>query len=74
MLIPDGISPDNCIYANAAYVLEVLLKEGEQTVADLYCNVCRKHKMTFSVFTLCLDWLYLIDCIMLKEGRITLCS
>ena len=74
MLIPENILPDNCIYVNAAYVLEALLQQNQQSTADLYVAVCKKHKMTFSVFTLCLDWLYLIDSITIDNELITLCS
>lgn len=74
MLIPDNISPDNCVYANAAYVLENLLAKKEQTLTDLFCGVRMRHAMTFSMFLLCLDWLFLIDCITINEERIALCS
>lgn len=74
MLIPENISPDDCVYVNAAFVLEVLLDKQELNVSDLYCDVCTKHKMTYSLFTLCLDWLYLIDKISFSEEKITLCS
>ena len=74
MLIPDNVSPDNCIYSNAAYVLEALLNHGAMTTADLYCSVCASHKMTYSLFALCLDWLFLIDSITIENEVIKLCS
>lgn len=74
MLIPQNLSPDDCIYVNAAYVLEALLKKNQQSIADLYVSVRSKHKMTFSLFVLCLDWLYLIDSITIDNDLITLCS
>lgn len=74
MLIPQNLSPDDCVYFNAAYVLEALLCDRQQSTADLYVEVCKKHKMTFSLYLLCLDWLYLIDSITIENELITLCS
>lgn len=74
MLIPKNISPDNCVYLNAAYVLQSLFDNKVQTVSELFCNVRGNRKMTFSMFVLCIDWLYLIDCITLEDGVVVLCS
>ena len=74
MLLPQNLSPDDCVYYNAAYVLQSLLKRREQSVADLYCDVRSHHEISFSMFVLCLDWLFLIDSIRFEEERIVLCS
>lgn len=74
MLIPKNISPDDCVYYNASFILDVLLKKGELTLADLFCEVRKKRYMTFSFFVLCMDWLYLIDCVTLKQNKVVLCS
>jgi len=75
MLIPKNLSPDDCVYYNAAFVLQALLQKGAMTIADLFCEVRMKHNMSYSLFVLCLDWLYLIDSIKLnEEERIALCS
>jgi len=74
MLIPQNLSPDDCVYYNAAYVLESLLKRREQSMPDLYCDVRQHHEMSFSMFILCLDWLFLINSIRINEELITLCS
>jgi len=74
MLIPKNLSPDDCVYYNAAYVLEALLGKHEQSMSDLYCAVRMRHEMSFSMFILCLDWLFLIDSIRINEELITLCS
>lgn len=73
-MIPQNLSPDNCVYYNATYVLKVLLKRDGRSVADLYCEVRVLHDMSFSMFILCLDWLYLSGCITFNEDRIALCS
>ncbi|MBP9987192.1 MAG: hypothetical protein KBT44_04655 [Bacteroidales bacterium] len=74
MLIPKNISPDDCVYVNATHVLACLFEHHEQTTADLYCAVRRKRQMTYALFVLCLDWLYLIDAITINDELIALCS
>lgn len=74
MLIPKNISPDNCVYVNAAYVLECLLEQKQLTTADLFCAVRQRHQISFAMFVLCLDWLYLIDSITCNNDLIALCS
>ena len=75
MLLPDNIHPDNTIYYNGAFVLQSLQECGNQTILELYHNVKKTRNISFSVFVLCLDWLYLIDLAKLnKDGQIRLCS
>ena len=61
MLLPDNIHPENSIYYNGAFVIEVLQKRTTQNMLDLYNDVKNKRNMSFSIFVLCLDWLYLLD-------------
>ncbi len=75
MLLPDNIHPDNSIYYNGAFVIESLTKERSCKMLDLYQEVKTKKPMTFSVFILCLDWLYLLDVAKINtKGEIELCS
>ena len=75
MLLPDNIHPENSIYYNGAFVLEVLQKQSSQSILDLYQNVKLKRNMSFSVFVLCLDWLYLLNVARLNtKGEVILCS
>jgi hypothetical protein len=75
MLLPDNIHPENCIYYNGAFVIESLKKGASYKMLDLYQDVKLKKYMSFSVFILCLDWLYLIDVAKLNtKGEIELCS
>lgn len=74
MLIPRNMSPDDCVYYNAAFVLEALLRRGAMTTADLYCEVRLHHRMSYSLFVLCLDWLFLINSISFNQEKISLCS
>lgn len=77
MLLPKNIAPEECIYYKATYVIRVLLEQQQLTVSELYFEVNRLCKMTFFVFQLCLDWLYLIGSIKLTNDqlpKITLCT
>lgn len=74
MLLPDNIHPDNSVYYNGALVLQVLQKNGKTELFDLYEKVKGIRSISFPLFILCLDWLYLIDAAALKSGEVDLCS
>lgn len=75
MLLPDNIHPELSIYYNGSFVLQELQKKPVQKIIDLYQNVKTQHNMSFSIFVLCLDWLYLIEVAMLNNmGEVKLCS
>lgn len=74
MLLPDNIHPENSIYYNGALVLQILQKKKGLDIVNLYQEVKQLKELTFSVFILCLDWLYIANIAELKDGRIELCS
>lgn len=75
MLLPDNIHPENSIYYNGAFVIESLKKDKSYKMLDLYQEVKLKKQMSFSVFILCLDWLYLLDVVKINpKDEIELCS
>ena len=75
MLLPDNIHPDNSIYYNGAFLIQSLKKDLSFKLLDLYQEVKTKRQMSFSIFILCLDWLYLLDVAkMNSKGEIELCS
>ena len=74
MLIPDNIHPESSLYYNGAIVLQSLQKQRKQNLLDLYQNVKLQKNMTFPVFILCLDWLFLLDAAILNcSGDVELC-
>lgn len=74
MLLPDNIHPQNSVYYNGSIVLQVLLNEKKKSILDLYLIVKRVKNLSFSLFVLCLDWLYLIDAAKLNSvGEVELC-
>lgn len=73
MLLPDNIHPDNSIYYNGAIVLQVIQREKKMELLELYEKVKSIKLMSFTIFILCLDWLYLIGAAILKSGEVELC-
>ncbi len=74
MLLPDNVHPENSIYYNGALVLQVLQNNDKLEMLELYHKVIQVQNMSFPVFILCLDWLYLIDVAELKKEKVELCS
>jgi len=75
MLIPDNIHPEQTIYFNGAFVLQVLQKQQVMDVLDLYSQVKATKQISMPVFVLCLDWLFLLNLVLIdSRGRIKLCS
>lgn len=75
MLLPDNVHPENTVYFNAAFVLQSLQTGGADDMVELYLMTNRAREMSFSLFTLCLDWLYLSGAITTDSSDgIKLCS
>lgn len=75
MLLPDNIRPELCFYYNGGIILGEIDKHDDQSIFELYHNVKKKNDISFSVFLLSLDWLYLIRAAEFDErGVIKRCS
>ena len=75
IVLPDNIHAENSIYYNGAFVLQVIKEKERAHILDLYADVKIKKEMSMSIFVLCLDWLYLLDVVMINNrGEIELCS
>lgn len=74
MLVPDNTRPEDTIYFNGAKVLQVIQNEKRLAITDLYVILKKKSDISFATMLLCLDWLYLIDCIEVNSGEVVLCS
>lgn len=74
MLLPDNIHPEISIYYNGSIILKELKLKIIQQIFELYQKVKNINNMSFSIFMLSLDWLYLIDIVKINEkGWIELC-
>lgn len=67
MLLPDNVHPNMSIYYNGMIVLKELKKSSEQNLLTLYEGIKKENGMSFSVFLLSLDWLYLIKAVEVDE-------
>lgn len=74
MLVPDNIRPEDTIYFNGAKVLQVMLEEKRLAIAELYVILKKTSEISFATMLLCLDWLYLMDCVEVNNGEVVLCS
>jgi hypothetical protein len=75
MLLPDNIHPELSIYYNGSLIFEELKNKDKQSIINLYHRIKDIKEMSFPIFILCLDWLYLIDVARInEEGRVELCS
>lgn len=70
MLLPDNVHPELSIYYNGSIILEELEKTPEQMLLELYYNVKKRKEMSFPVFVLSLDWLYLIQTAQMDEAGV----
>jgi len=74
MLLPDNIHPELSIYYNGSIILGELEKMSNQRIMELYYNVKKVNEMSFSLFVLSLDWLYLIQAAHIDErGMVQKC-
>ncbi len=75
MLLPDNIHPENSIYYNGALVLELVQQHKSIELTELYILVKEKRNMSYPILILCLDWLYLLNVVIInKKGEVYLCS
>lgn len=75
MLLPENMQPEISIYYNGAMVLKELQESTSRSVIDIYQKVKENYGMSFPIFLLSLDWLYLMNiAIMDGKGEIQLCS
>ncbi|MDD4181356.1 MAG: hypothetical protein PHE87_06990 [Victivallaceae bacterium] len=75
MLLPDNIHPERTIYVNGAFVLKELQQHNRINFLELYMKVKANIDMSIFVFSLSLDWLYLIGVIKInKNQEVELCS
>lgn len=75
MLIPDNIHPRATVYFNGAVVLRVLKQLRSASPVDLFQAVRSDTDMSLHMFTLSVDWLYLLKIVVLNDnGEVALCS
>lgn len=74
MLLPDNLHPENSIYFNATFILKALELDSEIDTLDLFQKTNELKVLSFPTFVLCLDWLFLLNIIVISNGEVKLCS
>lgn len=74
MLLLDNIKPEYSIYYVGSIIIEKL-KNKTYSLLDLFQSLNELNDVSFSLYSLALDWLYLIDMAEINDsGEIVLCS
>lgn len=74
MLLPDNIKPEYSIYYVGSIIIEKF-KNKTYSLLDLFQSLNELNDVSFSLYSLALDWLYLIDMAEINDsGEIVLCS
>lgn len=75
MIIDKNINPERDLYYLGGILIDVLSKNKENIdYIDLYRQFCKEQHITINLFSLTLDWLFILGLVDNgKEGRIKRC-
>lgn len=76
MIVGKNTSPNFQVYHIGGLILSIFkeMKSKSITVIELYELAKAKQNMSISLFSLGLDWLYILGAVKNDKGSITLCS
>lgn len=74
MLLPDNIKPEYTLFYVGYLILKELHNSDSIPLFDLYQRVKTTNDISFYLYSLSLDWLYLIDAAKVNDlGDVQLC-
>lgn len=75
MIIGKDVTPSKNVYYLGGIILKTLneFKEADVPFLDVFQRVSEKEKVSISLFTLTLDWLFILDVVKLDKGAIKKC-
>jgi len=75
MIIGKDIHPERKIYYLGALVLDILNRTSEKELGFLYIyqKINESEKVSMKLFTLTLDWLFILGAIFSNKGNIKKC-
>lgn len=75
MIIGKNTSPNKKVYYLGALVIEVLsdTNKAKNDFLSLFEKTNEKEKISINLFSITLDWLYLLNLIKVENGKITKC-
>lgn len=75
MLLPDNVHPEQSIYYNGVFLLQIIRESRSEEMLSLYFRVREIREMSLPVFVLCLDWLFVLGVLDVnQQGLVELCS
>lgn len=74
MLLPNDMKPESSIFYYGAIILKKLSEQGSCDIISLFESIKIDHDLSLKVFSYCLDWLYLIETVVInEEGEVRIC-
>ena len=75
MIVNKDVKPNRKIYYLGALVIEILGKKESPEVGylDLYFELCEVEQVSIDVFSLTLDWLFILGILDINHGKIKKC-
>lgn len=76
MIVGRNTSPNFQVYNIGALILAVFKEKQTKNISiiELYVLVKTKQKISISLFSLGLDWLFILEAVKNDKGKIVLCS
>lgn len=74
MILPNCVSPKQCLYYKGSILIRVLKSYGSLHVTKLYEVAKKEEETSYSLFLISLDWLYLAGIVTESDGVIKLCT
>ena len=75
MIISRDINPKNQLYRTGAVILSVFSQCKQEKLESIYLfdEINKDYEMSISVYSLGLDWLYIIGAVELDNGKLLKC-
>lgn len=75
MILGRDINPQNNVYHLGARIIEVLKSSNQEffDFLDVYERLNANEKVSFNLFTLSLDWLFLMGVVDNQKGKLVKC-
>lgn len=75
MIISKDLNPERHVYYLGGLILDLIKTEdSEIDFFDIFQKINAKNNISINLYTLSLDWLYLLGLIDQKDGKIIKCS
>ena len=74
MINDNNTTPQRDLYYLGGVVIDILNKTNEdESFLDIFEKVLERERISMNLFSLTIDWLFLLDVINFKNGRLLKC-